>query len=131
MASGTGAVYLAVQQGDAERLERANELGRQGRYAEALDEALAVERAPAADRAALTAAYALFELRRYPEAARAFAQAAEADPRNWVIHRDRARALLASGRRGRAERAMARARELNPRMTVPPGFQAATRAGGG
>lgn len=88
-----------------------------------------MERVPAADRAPLTEAYALFALGRFEPAARAFARAAERDPQNWVIYRDWARAQLALGRAAQAGRTMARAKKLNPRMTLPPGFQAVTRPG--
>ena len=90
-----------------------------------------MERVPAADRAPLTEAYALFALGRYEPAARAFRRAAQRDPENWVIYRDWARAQFALGKRVQAGRTMARAKTLNPRMTLPPGFQAAPRPNSG
>lgn len=122
---GLAAAYLFQQQGDAATLERANALGTEGRYRAAIEEARAVSRAPAADRAPLVVAYAYAGLGRLEESERAFARAARRDPRNWVVHRDRARVQLALGRTAEAGETMSRAQALNPRMTLPAGFQAA------
>lgn len=127
LVAGTAGLYLFVQQGDAERLDRAERLGRAGSLAAAVREARHVERSPAAERAALAEAYALLALGRFRSSATAFARAARADPQNWIIHRDHARALLAAGLLEEAGQAMARAQHLNPRMTLPPGFQRVTR----
>lgn len=117
--------YLFLQRGDAVALEEANALGAEGRFGPALREARRVSRAPASDRAPLAEGYALVGLGRLEQAERAFARAAERDPRNWVIHRDWARVQLALGDTRDAGRTMAKAKALNPRMTLPAGFHAA------
>ena len=124
------AAYLLLQREDAATLARANARGTAGDAAGALAEARRVSRPPAAERARLTEAYALVDLGRLSAAERAFARAADADPRNWVIWRDWARVQLALGRRKQAGETMARAKALNPRMSLPPGFHAAPRRGG-
>lgn len=116
------AAYLAMAARDERTLQRANALGAQGDAVGALRLARSVERAPATTRAHLTAAYAALAAGRPAEAITEFAAAARRDPDDWVIHRDWALALAATGQRDRAARRMTRAAQLNPRLRVPPGF---------
>lgn len=55
-------------------------------------------------------------------AATAFREAARRDPNNWVVQRDYAIVLLASGDRRRARERIRAALALNPRMPLPAGF---------
>ena len=117
------ALYLGFAQRDAAHVDEANRLGVEGRFAEAERAARSAERPPARDRGKLVLAYALRDQGRLEEAARAFAQAARADPNSWTVHRDHAVVLLRLGDRPGARRAMARALELNPRMRLPSPFE--------
>jgi Flp pilus assembly protein TadD len=114
--------YLALTARDERHVQRANELGLQGHYAAAVAEARQVSRAPAASRARLTQAYAELYRGRLPAALDQFHEAARRDPNNYVVRRDWAFALLLAGRREGAQRQMARALALNPRLTLPAGF---------
>ena len=115
-------IYLLAAQHDASRLASANRQDAAGHYAAALDSARHVSRTPAKDRAMLVEAYALESLGRTGAADRAYAEAAKADPNNWVLHRDWALLLAHAGQTGRARQEMNRALELNPLMEMPPEF---------
>ena len=123
------AVYLGVAQRDAAKVDEANRLGVEGRFADAERAARSASRPPARDRGRLVVAYALRDQGRLAEASRAFAAAARADPNNWALHRDHAVVLLRLGDRRQARRTMTRALELNPRMRLPPPFERASAAG--
>ncbi len=73
-------------------------------------------------RARLLRAYALRDIGRDHDAARAFELAARREPRNWVIQRDLALALARSGDVEGASAALRRALTLNPRLPIPRGF---------
>jgi Flp pilus assembly protein TadD len=114
--------YFLRQNREEVKLRTANELGLQGRFADALDEARGIHRAPTVLRALVVEAQAAGLLGRVGVAVDALDQAIDRDPNNWILHRDRARALLRRGARDRARREMARALALNPRMELPRGF---------
>jgi Flp pilus assembly protein TadD len=114
--------YLAVHHRDQVHLRAANELGLQGRYAQAQAEAQRVTRAPAQAQALLIQAYAAQALDRHRQAVALFSRAAEREPRNWSLHRDWAISLQALGQRREARERMAIASTLNPLMPAPPGF---------
>ncbi len=116
------AAYLLSVAGDERALDRANAAGLRGDYARALAEARTATGSTARARAAMTEAYALAGQGRFRAAASRFAAAARSEPRNWVVRRDWARTLLASGGRRAAQTQMRRALALNPRMRLPPGF---------
>lgn len=116
------AVWLGVQAVDARRVHRANDLGLQGRHAEALAVAAKVTRAPAALRADRVDATAAISLGQFAVADRALARAVAAAPNDWTAHRDRAVVLQQLGRLREAAAEMGRAVALNPRMRVPAGF---------
>lgn len=114
-----GAVYLGDSASESEILDR-------GQPPPGIDDR---EIAPAADpappnvvRARLLQAYALRDLGRDRDAARAFERAAQREPRNWVIQRDLALALARSGDSRAASAALERALRLNPRLPIPRGF---------
>ncbi|MDQ3092327.1 MAG: tetratricopeptide repeat protein, partial [Actinomycetota bacterium] len=69
--------------------------------------------------------YAHFAEGQIAQARTAFRNAVVRDPNNWVLQRDYAIALLGVGERAEAQARMGRARALNPRMLLPPGFEAA------
>lgn len=78
--------------------------------------------APNVARARLLRAYALRDLGRDRDAARAFELAARREPRNWVIQRDLALVLARGGDIEAANAALRRALALNPRLPIPRGF---------
>lgn len=119
LACALGAGYLAAEAVDAERVQRANELGIAGDYEGALSAAARVQGGPAERRAMQVEANALYAAGRLEQAADAFARLARRDPHNWVVHSEHARVLLALGARRRARAAMARARRLNPTLPLP------------
>jgi Flp pilus assembly protein TadD len=111
------ALYLAQAQRDAGTVDRANDLGRQGRYAAAARTAASVEEGPSRLRALVVEGYALSALGRHREAARVFREATRRAPHDWTLMRDLAVALGGSGDLRGARRELARARALNPRLT--------------
>jgi len=115
-------IYLAVHREDASHLREATELSEGGFQAKALGEADQVSRRPAETRALLLRASAYRASGRQAQALDAFALAADRDPNNWIIHRDWAVELRASGRRRAAARQMGVALGLNPRLDLPSGF---------
>lgn len=115
-------VYLAVHREDASHLREATDLSDGGSQGKALAESDQVSRRPAETRALLLRASALAASGRRPQALDAFALAADRAPNNWIIHRDWAVELRASGRRRAAARRMGVALGLNPRLDLPPGF---------
>jgi Flp pilus assembly protein TadD len=111
------AVYLFLGAKDASRVERANDLGRQGDYAAALREVETVRRAPADAAALLVRARALTALGQAAPAVRAWRAALRRIPNDWKLHVEYARALARlGGDRDSVQRAYTRARELNPRL---------------
>lgn len=96
-------------------MRRANELGAQGRYAEAAREAASVTRAPAEASALVARARALTGEGRLAAADAAWERAARRTPNDWQVHFEWATAVFVlGGDRARALRIYARARELNP-----------------
>ena len=114
-------LYLAVSSRAEGRLDRASENLVEGRTADALQELEALE-GEAALRAAALRGRAYRNSGRLEEARREFQMAARRDPNNWVLQREYARVLLSIGERARARARMSRAKALNPRMVLPPGF---------
>jgi Flp pilus assembly protein TadD len=114
--------YLVLQSSAESRVRRANELGAQNRYADALHEAQKVSRAPAVLRALDVEAKAAGLLGRVDVAERAYAEALDRDPSNWRLRQDHAVILLQQRQRAAARREMSRALALNPKMKLPPGF---------
>ena len=114
-------IYLAVSAGGESRLERANAELLAGRNAEALDELGGIE-GEMGLRAAALRGRALRNSGRLDEARREFQTAVRRDPNNWALQREYAGVLLALGERAKARASMSRAKSLNPRMPLPPGF---------
>jgi Flp pilus assembly protein TadD len=122
------AIYLAIAAIAGARLDRANQLGVEGRPAAALAEARTVDVGPAKSRAALVEAYALVQLGDDVGADASYSRAAAADPNNWAIHANWASTLVRIGRPARAREEFEHARALNPRMDLPPGFRVSANA---
>ena len=116
-------VYLAVSSAGEARLGRANADVLSDRDAEALAELDGLG-GEAGRRAAALRGYAYLGTGQLRRARAAFQDAARRDPNNWVLQRDYAIALLRGGERAKAQARMRRARALNPRMPLPPGFEA-------
>lgn len=117
-------VYLAVSSGREARLGRASADVLADRDAEALAELDGLG-GEAGRRAAVLRGYAYLGTGQLSRARAAFRDAVRREPNNWVLQRDYAIALLAVGERAKAQARMGRARALNPRMLLPPGFEAA------
>lgn len=115
--------YLAVSSRGEARLDRANADLLVGRNAQALAELDGLG-GEIGRRASSVRGHAYFNLGRLRQARSAFQTATRRDPNNWITQRDYAVALLALGERSKARARMRRARALNPRMPLPPGFVA-------
>ena len=116
------AFYFALHAQSANRLRDASRLGAAGDYRAALDNARRVRGAPEGNRALLLQGYALSGMGRRAAAARALRRAAQAEPNDWAIHRDRALVLVRLRRLREAHAEMGRALQLNPRMRLPAAF---------
>ena len=114
-------VYLAVSSRGEARLARANADLAAGRNADALAELEPLD-GEIGRRAAALRGYAHRDSGRLQAAREAFQIAARRDPNNWVLQRDYAGVLLRLGERAKARARMSRAKALNPRMPLPPGF---------
>jgi len=114
-------VYLAVSSHGESRLDHANAHLLAGRDAEALAELEGLE-GETALRAAALRGRALRNSGRLEAAREELQTAARRDPNNWVLQREYAGVLLALGDRAKARARMSRAKALNPRMVLPPGF---------
>lgn len=116
-------IYLAVRSGDEARLDRANGHVLANRHVEALAELEGLE-GEADRRAAGLRGYAFLGMGQLRRSRDAFRLALRRDPSNWVLQRDYAIVLLRLGERAQAQARMRTARALNPRMQLPPGFEA-------
>jgi Flp pilus assembly protein TadD len=116
--------YLALAQRSESRLEQAADAVAAGMPDSALHE-LGGLTGQAGGRAAAVRAQAHVARGDLAAAHRELRRALRRDPNVWLLHRDDAVVLLALGRRAAARRAMRRARALNPRIELPPGFAAA------
>jgi Flp pilus assembly protein TadD len=114
-------IYLAAGARDEARLSRGQTDVLAGRNAEALDE-LAGLRGESGLRAAALRGRAYRDSGRLQRARREFQIAVRRDPNNWVLQREYAIVLLRVGARAKARARMSRAKALNPRMLLPPGF---------
>ena len=114
-------LYLAVSSRDEARLGRANADVIGGRHADALAELNGLS-GEAASRAAALRGRAYRNSGRLEPARTAFQIAVRRDPNNWVLQREYGEVLLALGERAKARARISRARALNPRMPLPPGF---------
>ena len=114
-------IYLAVSSRGEARLDRANGDLVAGHNAEALAE-LEGLKGEAGSRAAALRGRAYRDSGRREQARRAFQTAVRRDPNNWFLQREYAAVLLALGQRAKARARMSRAKALNPRMPLPPGF---------
>ena len=114
-------VYLAISSRGEARLGRANADLVAGRHADALAELRGLG-GEAGQRAAATRARAHRGLGRLEPARRAFQTAVRRDPNNWLLQREYGTILLALGERAKARARISRAKALNPRMPLPPGF---------
>jgi Flp pilus assembly protein TadD len=114
-------VYMAVSSRGEARLDRANRDLIAGRSADALAELDGLG-GEAGSRADALRAYAYLDRGRPGLARRALQAAVRHDPNNWVLERDYAGVLLRLGDRAKARARMSRAKALNPRMALPPGF---------
>jgi len=114
-------IYLAVSSRGETRLERANAHLLAGRNAETLDE-LEGLKGETGLRAAALRGRAYRNGGRLEQARREFQTAVRRDPNNWVLQREYAEVLLRLGERAKARARMSKAKALNPRMALPPGF---------
>jgi len=114
-------VHLAMSSREEARLSRANADLLAGRNAEVLGELQGLE-GEAGLRAQSLRGRAYRNSGRLEQARRAFQTAVRRDPNNWVLQREYAGVLLALGERSKARSRMSRAKALNPRMVLPPGF---------
>ena len=114
-------LYLAVSSRDEARFGRANADVIAGRNADALAELNGLS-GESANRAAALRGRAYRNSGQLEPARRSFQMAVRRDPNNWVLQREYAQVLLALGQRAKAKARMSRAKALNPRMPLPPGF---------
>lgn len=119
-------LQMALAAGPEARLDRAGSALYEHRHAAALAE-LSGLRGEASGRAERLRGYAYAGLGRMLEARAALRAAAQRSPNDWVLQRDYAAVLLRLGQRRRAAARMRRARALNPRLQLPPGFVAKRR----
>ena len=114
-------ILLAVSSRGEAALERAQTALAAGREDEAIRELDGLG-GETGQRAAAVRGYAYRSRGRLQSARKAFQLAVRRDPNNWVLQREYAQVLLALGQRARARARMSKARALNPRMPLPPGF---------
>lgn len=114
-------IYLAMSSRGEARLGRANADLLAGRNADALAELEGLEGEVGA-RAAQLRARAYRNNGQLERARRAFRTAVRRDPNSWILQREYAQVLFALGERDKARARMSRAKALNPRMPLPPGF---------
>jgi Flp pilus assembly protein TadD len=117
-----GAFYLGSSWQDEHALREANDAGRAGDYATAVERAREVSHAPTKARALRTEAYALLAMGDVPGAVDAFRRAAEAAPNDADVRRGWSEALRRAGRPAQADRQLSRAIALDPGVALPPGF---------
>lgn len=115
-------VYLVAAGRDEGRLQQAQSDVLTGRDAQALDQVSGLE-GEAAQRAQAVRGYAHLGRGEFEPARIALRAAVLRDPNNWVLQRDYAIVLLRAGDRAGASARMGRAKALNPRMALPPGFR--------
>ena len=113
--------YLALSSRGEARLDRANADVLAGRNAEALAELAGLD-GETGLRAAALRGRAYRNSGRLEAARREFQTAARRDPNNWVLQREYAGVLLTLGQRAKARARMSKAKALNPRMALAPGF---------
>lgn len=113
--------YLATSSRSEARLDRANAHVLAGRNAEALAELEGLG-GETSLRATAHRGRAYRNSGQLERARKEFQTAARRDPNNWVLQREYAEVLLALDQRVKARARMSRAKALNPRMTLPPGF---------
>lgn len=114
-------VHLAVSSRGEARLSRATGDLLAGRNTEALAELDGLKGA-AGTRAAALRGRAYRNSGQLGHARRSFQNAVRRDPNNWILQREYAEVLFALGERAKARMRMSRAKALNPRMPLPPGF---------
>ena len=114
-------IYLAVSSRGEARLSRATANLVADRNPQALAELEGLD-GEAGLRAAALRGRAYRNSGRLEQARRAFQTAVRRDPNNWFLQREYAGVLLARGERAKARARMSRAKALNPRMLLPPGF---------
>ena len=114
-------IQLGVSSRGEAALQRAQTALVTGRDAAALAELEGLE-GQTAQRAAALRGYAYRGMGRLQASRRAFQTAVRRDPNNWVLQRDYGGVLLRLGERAKARARMSRAKALNPRMPLPPGF---------
>lgn len=110
-------IYFAGAHSAAVHVQRANQLGLEGRYQAAVAEAGRVHSGPEAAQALLTSAYAYAALGELDAASSEFAAAARLEPNNWLIYYQWAPVLSRLGQDQQAAVAGARARSLNPKLS--------------
>lgn len=115
-------IYLAIHAHDEARLRAANRLALRGDLTGAIAVARVIERAPTASSAQRLTGEAELLKGRPALAAAAFLKSLVRVPNDWTVRRDLAVALLALGQRRAAQLEMARALQLNPQLSLPPGF---------
>ena len=115
-------IYLGAASGDEGRLRQADADLRAGREADALEE-LSGLKGETAQRAQTVRGYAHLARGELDPARTALRAAVLRDPNNWVLQRDYAIVLLRLGERLGARERMGRAKALNPRILLPPGFR--------
>jgi Flp pilus assembly protein TadD len=113
------ALYLGSNYHATKQLQDAGTLLAQGRYEAAIRKAESIDQVPESDAAEAVRAYAYAALGRNVAARRAYGFALDADPDNYLLHRDLAVVLLRLGDRTGAREQLAQARELNPRPQIP------------
>ena len=114
-------IYFAVSSRGEAALQRAQTNLVAGRDAAALAELEGLE-GQIAERAAAIRGYAYRGIGRLRASRSAFQTAVRRDPNNWVLQRDYGGVLLRLGERAKARARMSKAKALNPRMPLPPGF---------
>lgn len=114
--------YLGLRGRDEARLEDANDLAGDRRYADAARLAREADGEGTHARSARLEGYALLAQRRTAAAVAPLRRVLADEPNDWRVRRDLAFALGVLGRRTEARREYERALALNPRMQPLPGF---------
>jgi tetratricopeptide (TPR) repeat protein len=120
-ACAVGAGYEWIGSSQAQSVRDAFVAGAEGRYHDAISDAQDVSAWPAVAEAHRVVAFALEDLGGRDRAAvAAFDTALRDAPNDWVLYQGRALALLHLGQTAAARRDVARVKELNPRVILPP-----------
>jgi tetratricopeptide (TPR) repeat protein len=113
------ALYLGSNYHATKQLEDAGTLLAKGQYVAAIRKAESIDQVPQSDAAEAVRAYSYAALGRNAAARRSYGFAIDADPNNYLLHRDLAVVLLRMDNRTGAREELGRALDLNPKLPIP------------